>query len=402
MELKPYQVDAIIRIKNGSVLCGGVGSGKSITALYYYLYVECRGSVTPYKQMETPKDLFIITTAKKRDSLEWEEECLKFRLFKDRENSHSNVGVKIDSWNSIKKYKNVYGAFFIFDEQRVIGSGSWVKSFLKITNKNHWILLSATPGDTWSDYVPIFIANGYFKNRTEFNNIHCVYSRFSKYPKIERYVGEKILKKYRDSILVPMKDDRITERHNIRVICDYDRELYRTVFRDRWDPWENSPIEEAGKWVYLLRRVCNDTNERVLKLENIYMTKDKLIVFYNFDYELYRIKKLCEDKKIVYAEWNGHKHEGVPKNDKWIYIVQYSAGCEGWNCVETDTIVFYSQTYSYRTLEQASGRIDRINTKFKDLYYYHFKSNASIDLAIYKKLKLKQNFNENSFLKWEK
>ena len=404
VQLADYQLRAIDELKNGSILCGGVGSGKSRTGIGYYMFKVCDGSVKvngsgSTREMKSPRDLYIITTAKKRDTHEWQQECAAYHLFEDRENSLSNVKVTIDSWNNIKKYKNVYGAFFIFDEQRLVGSGAWVKAFFNIARKNQWILLSATPGDQWSDYIPVFVANGFFKNKTDFNNQHCVFSPYTKFPKIERYVGEKKLEMLRSKILVQMEDQRTTVRHNEYIIVDYDKELYRTVMKNRWDPYDNCPIEETGKLLYLIRKVCYSDYSRILALDKIVKDKKCCIIFYNFTYELNMLREYAEESGIKYKEWNGEKHEELPKGESWLYLVQYSAGCEGWNCVTTDTIVMFSQTYSYRTLEQASGRIDRMNTPFQDLYYYHFRSNAPIDIAIWRKLKDKKNFNERSFIK---
>lgn len=402
IELRDYQLEAINQMKNGSVLCGGVGSGKSITALAYYYFKDCKAGMKinglgSYYPMKEPKDLYIITTAKKRDSHEWESECWRFALNTDRSLSISDVKVTVDSWNNIKKYKDVYGAFFIFDEQRVVGSGAWVKAFLNITRKNHWVLLSATPGDQWTDYIPVFIANGFYKNRTEFNTRHCVYSRFSKYPKIEKYMDERLLRKHRDDILVNMKDDRMTIRHVEYINVEYDHGMFKSVFRNRWDPFENCPIQEVGKLYYLLRKVVNADSSRITKTAEIINRKKRCIVFYNFSYELELLRDMCDEYGFTYAEWNGQCHEDLPEGEQWVYLVQYTAGCEGWNCITCDTIVFYSQSYSYRQTEQAAGRIDRINTPYKDLYYYHLKSTAWIDVAIYRALKRKQNFNESSY-----
>lgn len=414
VRLYDYQLEAVNKLKNGSILCGGVGSGKSITALYYYLVKECQGDIRTFNEsydevpfkvhdrydgMKSPRDLYIITTAKKRDSLEWDKECAKFCLNKDTSISHSGVKVIIDSWNNIKKYRDVYGSFFIFDEQRVVGSGAWVKTFLNITRKNHWILLSATPGDQWTDYIPVFVANGFYKNKTEFNARHCVYARFAKYPKIERYVDERTLKQYRDSILVPMKDKRQTIRHEIPIMVDYDKDLYRLIFRERWNPYDNEPVQETGKLMYLIRKVVNSDSSRIEKVREILEEKGRCIIFYNFTYELEALRKLFDEIGVRYAEWNGERHEGLPNGERWVYLVQYAAGSEGWNCITTDTCVFYSQNYSYRSTEQAAGRIDRINTPYKDLYYYHLRSKAPIDMAIHRALKNKQNFNESSFLR---
>lgn len=407
IELYDYQLKAIDELRTGSILCGGVGSGKSITALAYYLLKDTKGSVPyngsgDYAFMEEPRDLYIITTAKKRDSLEWEEECAKFSLSSNPEISHSCSVVKVDSWNNVKKYRKIYGQFFIFDEQRVVGSGSWVKSFLDIARKNHWILLSATPGDQWSDYIPVFIANGFYKSRTEFHATHCVFSRYSKYPKIERYVREKQLEENRKKILVVMKDNRSTTRHEVKLRAEYDKELYRTVFRDRWDPYENEPIQEVAKMMYLIRRVVNSDPSRIERLREVLKDRNRCIVFYNFSYELELLRRFCEEESVVYAEWNGKKHQELPEGESWLYLVQYTAGSEGWNCITTDTVVFYSQSYSYRMTEQAMGRIDRINTPYQDLYYYKIRSTSPIDLAIGSSLSHKKDFNERSFVKRRK
>lgn len=402
IQLRDYQIEAVNNLKNGSILCGGVGSGKSRTALAYFYEKVCFGHLAINGEGESrlpiyPRDLYIITTAKKRDSLEWERECSYFGLSTNTDISIMNIKVKIDSWNNIKKYKNVYGAFFIFDEQRVVGKGAWVKAFLAITRRNQWILASATPGDKWEDYIPVFIANNFYKNKTQISNEHFVYDRYSKFPKVKRYINEKKLIKYRNDILVHMQDNRTTTRHILEVECNYDRDKYRRIFKDRWDIYDNCPIKETGKLFYLLRKVVNSDISRINELDKIVRKFGKAIVFYNHSYELEIIRKYCESNDIPYSEWNGQKHEEILDGPMWLYLVQYTAGCEGWNCITTNTIIFYSQSYSYRQTEQASGRIDRINTPFQDLYYYCLRSSSPIDLAIRRALRQKKNFNESSF-----
>lgn len=400
--LYDYQMDAVKKMTNGCILNGGVGSGKSRTGLYYY-FKEQGGSINPdYVPMKhKPKDLYIITTARKRDDLEWEGELVHFLLstHPDQNVFYGNK-VVVDSWNNIKKYSDISGAFFIFDEQRVVGSGAWVKSFLKIARGNDWILLSATPGDTWSDYIPVFIANGFYKNKSEFLREHVVYSRFSKYPKIDRYLNTGRLVRLRDRILVDMDFTRHTIPHHEDVYCRYDISKYKDAIKTRWDPYKNEPIQQASGLCYILRRVVNEDESRQRALLEIFEQHPKMIIFYNFDYELDILKGIYYGNNCEIAEWNGHAHQPIPQSERWVYLVQYTAGCEGWNCVKTDTIVFYSQNYSYKVMEQASGRIDRLNTPFRDLYYYHLKSRSGIDLAISKALKEKKQFNERKFVKW--
>ena len=404
MKLRDYQLEAISNMKTGCILNGGVGSGKSLTSLSYY-YLQNGGSETfltggKYKRMKKPKDLYIITTARKRDTMEWEGELAPFLLSVNSDTSDYKNKVIVDSWNNIKKYKEVKGSFFIFDEQRVVGSGEWVKSFLKIAKSNDWILLSATPGDTWSDYIPVFIANGFYKNKTEFLREHAVFARFSKFPKVEKWIGTGKLNRYRRSILVDMNFKRKTEQHHEDIYVDYDKVTYKDIMKRRWDIWKDEPITNAGGLCYALRRIVNSDQSRALKLLEIFEDHPKMIVFYNFDYELDILKNLYYGENVTVAEWNGHKHEPTPRKGKWVYLVQYTAGAEGWNCITTDTIVFYSQNYSYKIMHQSAGRIDRMNTPFTDLYYYHLKTKSSIDIAIARALHDKKKFNENSFARF--
>lgn len=402
IQLYDYQLDAVNRMKNGCILCGGVGSGKSRTSLAYY-FRECGGGIgsDTYSPMTKPRDLYIITTARKRDTLEWEGELCPFLISPNPEVSYyKNLNVVIDSWNNIQKYSNVYGAFFIFDEQRVVGSGAWVKAFLKIARKNKWILLSATPGDTWSDYIPVFVANGFYKNKTEFLREHAVYSRYTKFPKIEKYIGTGQLLRLRNEILVAMDFERPTEAHHEDVFVRYDISEYKDAMRNRWDPYKNEPIVNASGLCYILRRIVNSDESRQAMVLEIFENHPRVIIFYNFDYELNILKNLAWGDGVAIAEWNGHKHQPIPKSKSWVYLVQYTAGAEGWNCITTDTIIFFSQNYSYKIMQQSAGRIDRLNTPFKDLYYYHLKTRSGIDLAISRALKDKKQFNETRWVKW--
>ena len=401
VQLYDYQEEAIARMKNGCILCGGVGSGKSRTALaYYYILNGGKINTKSYVTMKgKPKDLYIITTARKRDTLDWESEMAPFLLSTHEEASSYLNTVVVDSWNMVQKYKDVKNAFFIFDEQRVIGSGAWVKAFLKIAKNNEWILLSATPGDTWQDYIPVFIANGFFRNRTEFSDNHVVYSYAMKFPKIDRYLNTGRLIRLRDNVLVTMNFRRDTISYHNDVIVEFDRDLYRDVTRRRWDVYKDEPIQNAAGLCYVWRKVVNSDDSRGEAILEILELNTKAIIFYNFDYELEILRRLKYGKGTEIAEWNGHNHQPLPSGNRWVYLVQYTAGSEGWNCIKTDTIIFYSQNYSYRTMVQAAGRIDRLNTPFRDLYYYHLKSKSGIDLAISRAIKNKKTFNAVGFVK---
>lgn len=399
--LYPFQMDAVERMFNGCILNGGTGSGKSRTSLFYY-FSKCGGWIDEhmYVPMKNPQDLYIITTAAKRDKKEWEGELANYHISTNPKVSRYKNTIVIDSWNNIKKYVDVTDAFFIFDEDKVCGYGAWVKAFIKITKRNEWIILSATPGDTWTDYIPVFVANGFYRNKTEFKDEHCLYSYYGGYPQLIRYMNEQRLLRLREKILIDMDFARHTVQHHEDVYCTYDMQVYKDAIRTRWDPYKQEPIKQASELCYLLRKIVNSDESRQAKLLELLEDHPKAIIFYSYDYERDILLNIHYGDDVAIAEWTGHAHQPIPKTDKWIYLVNYSSGAEGFNCIETDTIIFYSQTYSYKTLIQATGRIDRINTPFKDLYYYHLKSRSGIDLAISKALKNKKKFNESKWAKW--
>lgn len=384
VDLYPHQQEAVDKLSNGKILWGGVGSGKSLTAVAYYM--KC----------EAPKDVYVITTAKKRDALDWEREFVKYGVYKSKDATTAGV-LRVDSWNNIAKYKSVRNAFFIFDEQRIVGSGEWSKAFIFISRHNNWILLSATPGDTWMDYVPVFIANGFYHNRTEFKREHVVYNPYSKFPKIDRYENTAKLYKYRRELLVHMPYRSHTVRLSQNIHVSHDTQLYNRVVKDRWHVYEDRPAESVGELFYTMRKVVNSDPSRVEEIRKLTKKHPRLIVFYNFDYELKLLRTLSEETTV--AEWNGHKHEEIPNAERWLYLVQYVAGSEGWNCTTTDAMVFYSLTYSYKNWHQAHGRTDRLNTPFKELHYYVLLSNSTIDRVVKLSLDGKKSFNEKDFVR---
>lgn len=396
--LYDYQKEAVNKLKNGRILCGSVGSGKSRTGIYYY-FKENGGSFTDhYECMVNPQDLYIITTAKKRNSLEFEGELSHFLLSTHPETNHYKNKVVIDSWNNIKKYEKIEGAFFLLDEQRISGRGAWTKSFLKIAKHNNWILLTATPGDSYLDYVPVFIANGFYKNRSEFEREHVIYSHHTSFPMIDRYVNTTRLNRLRDLILVKMNYEHKINTHHEDVFVSHDITAYKSVMKSRWNPYKDEPIQNASGLCYVLRKIVNSDQSRIKEVKRIVAEKLKVIVFYSFDYELNLLKNGNYGSDVVVAELNGHHHEEVPHASKWVYLVNYAAGAEAWECISTNTIIFYSQHYSYKTMVQAAGRVDRLNTPYTDLYYYHLKSRSGIDLAISTALKNKKKFNENKYV----
>lgn len=402
LQLYDGQKQAIEKLGNGKILNGDVGSGKSRTSLAYFYKKECKGKLPTgdggsFGPMRDPKDLYIITAAVKRDNGEWDSELALFSL--STEEGVGPIDVHVDSWNNVEKYVGVKGAFFIFDEQHLVGTGAWVKAFYKIAKANRWIVLTATPGDQWKDYAAIFIANGFIKNITAFRRRYCVFSPYTDYPKIERYVNTSELEKMRNQVLVKMPDVKRATKHFSVIKVGYDKELYDIVDKNVWDIWHGEPAQNASALCYALRRIVNRDHRRLVAVHDILKNHHKLIVFYNFDFELNGLVKFAEDIGVPYAQYNGHLHQPLPEGERWLYFVNYGSGQEAWNCTETDTIVFYSNNYSWRTMHQAAGRIDRMDTPFSDLYYYQLESDSDLDKAISASIKKKKQFNEKTWVK---
>lgn len=400
MELYPHQIEALQRLKSGNILFGNVGSGKSITAIAWYFCTECGGEIEPeYLPMNEPKPLYIITTAKKRDDCEWEKDLANFLLSPDESVNlyFKDAPVIIDSWNNIKKYVDVKSSVFIFDEQRLVGSGAWVKAFYKIAKNNHWILLTGTPGDSWQDYIPIFVANGFYKNKTDFSNQHIEWDTYSKFPKVKKYHNGGKLLKHKNQIVVRMNYAKGTNPIHKTILCKHDENKIKEVIKTRWNIYKNEPIQQVSGLCYILRRIVNENPDRIATVWELHQKHPRIIIFYNFNYELDMLRQMCDEFGYEYAEWNGQKHEPIPTSDRWLYLVQYTAGNEGWNCTTCSTMVFYSANYSYKIMTQAAGRIDRMNTPYKTLYYYHLTSNSIIDKNINAALSKKKKFNERLF-----
>lgn len=440
VELYRHQEEALSRLRNGNVLWGGVGTGKSLTAVAYYL------------RNEAPRDVYVITTAKKRDSLDWEEEFIKGGVGALAIPSVTGT-LTVDSWHNLGKYRKVSGAFFIFDEQRVVGSGNWVRDFIHLSKQNNWILLSATPGDTWLDYIPIFVANGFYRTRSEFKQEHIEYEPYVKFPKIRRYRNVGRLVKLRRQILVEMPYIGHTTRVSKTIDVSHDEELLKKVVDKRWNVFEERPLTGVADLFSVMRKVVNSSPTRLEVCRSLMKKHPRLVVFYNFDYELELLRSLVsgpitkepdgsweglrtegseewktnqslqnpqvpgsppknssdntsskkeQNEVVQIAEWNGHKHQSIPTSQRWVYLVQYAAGAEGWNCTETDAMVFYSMPYSYKAWHQAHGRIDRLNTPYSKLFYYTLRSDSFIDKAISACLTAKKDFNEAACLRSSK
>ena len=378
IKLLKYQEEAIQKLHSGSVLYGATGSGKSLTGLAYYM--RCWSHL----------DLYIITTSKKRNAGEWEEEIAKLGCPPPK---------AIDSWNRLKNYRMVSDAFFLFDEHKVGGHGKWAQSMITIAKKNKWILLTATPGDVWDDYASIFIANEFVKNKTTWNEDFCIFDRISKYPKIIGYQREDVLKNMRDAVLVPMEyqSEKVPIPYVIPYKVDHEEEAYVLARRKSLRHPEMRAFRNTSAMFAYMRMNLPDKESKIQALADVLKKEPKAIIFYNFTPEKYEIENAARQVNIPFFQYNGQIKDNVPDGDTWVYAVQYTAGAEAWNCITCRTVIFYSMNYSYKVMTQAKGRIDRCNSPFDELHYYYFISpDFEIDQEILNALTRKEKFNEEA------
>lgn len=393
---RPHQRDAIRKISNGNVVVGATGSGKSLVGLVYYYTNILEGSVEPFRKPTKSVSLYIITTATKRDSLDWNSECAEFALSTNQEASVNGIKVVIDSWNNIKKYKDIRGGFFLFDEQKTTGYKRWSKIFIRIAKNNRWILITATPSDRWMDLLSVFIANGFYKNKRDFVNQHVTYNPYVKYPSITGYrnVNKLRILKKRIFVIIDYQSPSIIENKVISV--DYDVDALTQIEKTEWNPFTDSPIINLSEFASVLRRSLNSHPSRINEAIRIRNTVKKLIVFYNFNFELEILKHGYSGIKI--GELNGHRHDALPVGSDWVYLVQYNSGNEAWECFTTNHMLFYSLNYSFRIMTQAKGRINRLTSGFNYMYYYYLVSNHWLDKGIQKALNKKRDFNNKEIL----
>ena len=202
----------------------------------------------------------------------------------------------------------------------------------------------------------------------------------------------------RRQILVPMVYKKVTERKRQLIYSEYNTDNYHKIMKERWNIFEDKPIENASELLQIIRKTVATDPDRKLNAKIMMDAHDRLIIFYNYNYERDVLIEIAEELGKEYFEWNGHAHEDIPDQEQWLYFVQYTAGAEGWNCISTNVIMFYSVNYSFRYMEQAEGRIDRINTPYNVLEYYYLTSHSQIEKDILSTVNRKKNFNASAWV----
>lgn len=371
---KDYQKRAINQMHNGCILCGGVGAGKSLTSLGYIDKVYPSGTV------------YIITPARKRNTGEWFDDI--------RKNDMDETRFVVDSWNNLSKYKDVKDAFFLFDEQKVSGKGTWAKSLIRIAKSNQWILLSATPGDTYDDYATVLIANGFVRNRTTWYDEYCV-TKSQPFFHIVDHKNKDVIDMMIRRIFIKM-DYQSDKKRIERVIPIQARSAgeEKEILMTHKAPGAQMPFTTFAAAIAYVRMNCYDKSKKTEALRKIIEKHKKIIVFYNFLSEKLEIERAAIDANVTINFYNGQRHDPIPDTDEWVYGVQYNSGAEAWNCITTNAMVFYSPNYSYKTMEQAHGRIDRVNSPYECLYYYMLLNELNIDNKVMNALSSKKDFNE--------
>lgn len=149
------------------------------------------------------------------------------------------------------------------------------------------------------------------------------------------------------------------------------------------------------------RQLCGQYSKAKLEAfrDLVESTEDRLIVFYNFTEELYKLQGVafeCGRKMISVV--NGQKKQlncYEAYNDS-ITFIQYQAGAMGLNLQKANKIIYYSPPLSSELYEQSKKRINRIGQN-RTCYYYNLTVTDSIEERIYKTLAMRRDFTEALF-----
>lgn len=150
------------------------------------------------------------------------------------------------------------------------------------------------------------------------------------------------------------------------------------------------------------RQLCGIYSEAKLKAftDLLASTDDRLIVFYNFNGELYQMQAVCDSVERPYSVVNGKVKDlsAYEQKSDSVTFLQYQAGAMGLNLQKACRMVFYTLPLSSELYEQAKKRIHRIGQK-KPCFYYQLICKGSIEEKILRTLEMRKDYTEKLFEK---
>lgn len=388
--LRSYQQDAVEALLNGKhIVVASCGVGKGFISLEW-----ARGT--------KKSNVLVITQASKVKSNDFVEEA---KLL-DEKWYNSQSSFTVVSWNSLAKWlkehqsENFADYAIIADEiQRIKNYSTGMgKSFLKIASHTKcWAGFTATPGESWIQMMPYFVACGFVKHKTDFTNKFCVTQSFKGYIEIIGYNHEEVLNKWWSGITYfpdtkEMEKQLPSETH--KVVHFKAPTGYAKVLKTKTRLDTDEFIDTSMAMCHYLRQLCC-SKEKVEWLKEFVESLDtSCVVFYTYIEEGEKIKEALKGVKIW--EINGKKHDiptadTIGKHD--VVLAQWESGSASLNLQFMNYWVSFSPCYSLTTSCQSRGRIKRIG-QTKPMFYYYLKTDHTIENDIYKALKEKRDFSE--------
>ena len=146
----------------------------------------------------------------------------------------------------------------------------------------------------------------------------------------------------------------------------------------------------------LCGQYCDDKLDAFADLIN--STNDRLIVFYNFNEELHKLRKIAEEcgREIGFVNGSGRSMYAYEECTDGILFIQYQAGAMGLNLQKANKIIYFTPPLSSELFEQSKKRIHRIGQD-KTCFYYYLTCKGSIEEKIYKTLAMRRDYTEALF-----
>jgi len=153
------------------------------------------------------------------------------------------------------------------------------------------------------------------------------------------------------------------------------------------------------------RQLCGQYNKAKLSAfqDLVESTDDRLIVFYNFNEELSKMKSIVEslDKPVSIVNGDIKDLDAYENNDDSVTFVQYQAGAMGLNLQKSNKIIYFTLPQSSEHFEQSKKRIHRIGQK-NNCFYYLLMVKNSVEGMILDTLKTRKDYDDELFQQYEK
>ena len=297
----------------------------------------------------------------------------------------------------------------MLDESSLIQNESAKRSkfILKKLSPDNVILLSGTP--TAGKYEKLWsqmnLLGWKISKKLYYSQYVDIEYTDEGYPLIKGYKNvDRLKRKMRQHGCIFMKSDEVLDlpqQNFIDIKVDVSKE-YKKFSKSgivRFDDVELVGDTTLTKLLYS-RQLCGQYSEDKLKAfkDLIESTEDRLIVFYNFNDELEKLKLICEDRPISTVNGQIKALTNYEYYDNSITFIQYQAGAMGLNLQKANKIIYFTPTLSSELFEQSKKRIHRIGQE-KPCFYYQFK--CGVEYKVYDTLSMRKDFTDELFKELE-